>query len=189
VTPRSTFPFLHTSRARILLVAIAAALSSCSDAPSSPSGADPSGTWLTFTSRPGEWVGGGRSRSFTAADTLFRAGVDCYENRIEISVGTFPDNWQLTMAAPLGSRLTTGTYEGAERYPFQRRGLPGLSFAGEGRGCNTLTGRFVVTEARFLESGGVRRYRATFEQSCDGRSPGVTGEVQLVQPEGRQAGC
>jgi hypothetical protein len=178
---------------RLILAFVAAVLpAACgSNSPaSSPSPSLPATTTsLYFVSRPGEFIGGGQSRTISASDTPINAGVDCYENRIEVKVGTFPQDWSLTLAAPLTTRLVVGTYESAQRYPFQPRGVPGLDFSGDGRGCNTLTGHFVVTEASYLPTGAIDRFRATFEQRCEGTSPGVSGEVQLVSPTYRRVSC
>ena len=177
----------------LMLAFVAAVLAAACGSGSSASSPSPSllatTTSLSFVSRPGEYVGGGQSRTISASDTPINAGVDCYENRIEVTVGTFPPVWTLTLAAPLTTRLVVGTYESAQGYPFQPRGVPGLDFGGDGHGCNTLTGRFVVTEASYLPSGAIDRFRATFEQRCQGTSPGVSGEVQLVSPTYRRVSC
>jgi len=76
--------------------------------------------------------------------------------------------------------LRVGTYDGATRWPFQRDSDPGLDISGEGRGCNTLTGRFVVREADFTASGQVRQFWATFEQHCENRAPALYGDVRVT---------
>ncbi len=66
------------------------------------------------------------------------------EDSREIDVSVFPPGsfWFLHLAAPAGQELLPGVYEGATRWPFQDPSTPGLDFSGDGRGCNTLTGRF-----------------------------------------------
>lgn len=60
----------------------------------------------------------------------------------ETLVGSF------SLQSPAGeSQLTPGAYESAERYPFRAAGRPGLNVEGEGRGCNRLSGRFIIVEA------------------------------------------
>src|SRR6185503_7360236 len=88
----------------------------------------------------------------------------------------------LDLAAPQGSQLLPGAYEGAVRYPFQSPSQPGLSISGDGRGCNTLTGRFDVSEARFGPNGYIERFHATFEQHCEGGAAALCGEVRIVNP-------
>jgi hypothetical protein len=89
-------------------------------------------------------------------------------------------SWGLDFAAPRGQQLTVGTYDAARRYPFQPDTQPGLDFSGTGRGCNTLTGRFTITELRIGPGNSVDRLKATFEQNCDGASPTLRGAVVIA---------
>jgi hypothetical protein len=59
------------------------------------------------------------------------------------------DYWHLEFAAPQGAVISKGSFKDAMRYPFQPKGLPGLSFSGCHRGCNELAGEFTVLEAVF----------------------------------------
>ncbi len=54
--------------------------------------------------------------------------------------------WSLDFAAPKGTRMGVGQFDGATRYPFQRQTDPGLDFSGCHRGNNRLTGQFKVLE-------------------------------------------
>lgn len=91
------------------------------------------------------------------------------------------ENWNLELAAPSAQELGVGTYEGATRYPFQDPSVPGLSFYGDGVGCNTDTGSFQVLEAVYVGTY-VERFHATFEQTCDNFTPKLFGELQIVNP-------
>ena len=129
------------------------------------------------------------TRQFTPDQLSFWAGVDCYENHIELRVGELPNRWTIDLGAPRGQRLSTGTYVNASRYPFNLSGdKPGISVAGEGRGCDDI-GSFVVAEAQYLPSGAVQRFRATFQQQCERFPDSLRGEVVLVSPPGGQASC
>ena len=57
------------------------------------------------------------------------------------------------MAASAGQPLQIRSYPGAERWPFQTPDEPGLSFVGDGRGCNTSTGEFDVNDLNFAPTG------------------------------------
>jgi hypothetical protein len=70
-----------------------------------------------------------------------------------------------------------GVYEGAVRFPFQAAGQAGLSVYGDGRGCNTLTGRFEVLEATYGPTGDVISFAASFEQHCEGMAPALFGTI------------
>jgi hypothetical protein len=138
---------------------------------------------LSFVSDPGDYIGLGQSRAFTLDTASFT--VTGGQNGGYVRVTVFPFSggfWFLDLAAPQGTQLVPGTYEGAVRYPFQTPIQPGLSFSGDGRGCNTLTGRFTVIESQFGPNGYVTRFHATFEQHCEGAAAALYGEVSVVNP-------
>ena len=102
-------------------------------------------TSLSLNSDPGDFIGGGQSIFLTPADGNFSANQN-FDSGVSIDFfGTqLGEFWFLDFAAPNGQPLTVGTYTGAMRFPFQNLGQPGLSVSGDGAGCNTLTGSFVV---------------------------------------------
>lgn len=85
-----------------------------------------------------------------------------------------------------GSRRTRRP-EAAGRHVRRRDALPinaatepGLSFGGSGRGCNTLTGRFEVTQAEYTPDGkSLIKLTANFEQHCEGMTPALWGQVHI----------
>ena len=165
-----------------LFSALAVILAMTADTWVSTANAQTEGTFLSFSSQPGDYIGGGQSRTFTPNDSQFSSMVG-QENR-EIAVSVFPSGsfWFLHMAAPAGQQLLPGVYQGATRWPFQAPPTPGLDFSGDGRGCNTSTGRFEVLEAVYASFGYVERFHATFEQHCEGGEPALFGEIQIVNP-------
>ncbi|MGH9280819.1 MAG: hypothetical protein ACRD12_22365 [Acidimicrobiales bacterium] len=58
-----------------------------------------------------------------------------------------------------------------------------MSIAGNGRGCNTLTGSFEVLEATYAPNNTLLTFRATFEQHCEGFEPALRGSFSLTNPE------
>lgn len=82
--------------------------------------------------------------------------------------------------------LVVGTYEDAGREPFDN---PGLSAFSPGRGCNTVTGRFVIQEMTWDTDGGVSGYEdaglksfsATFVHHCEGSEPTLVGCVRWTK--------
>ena len=139
-------------------------------------------TFLKFTSEPGDYIGGGQTLTFTPADTGFNSMISTDNREIAIHLSPSSSFWSLHLAAPAGTKLVPGVYEGATRWPFQAPPTPGLDFSGDGRGCNTLTGKFEVLEAKYAPFGYVERFHATFEQHCEGGTPALFGEVQIVNP-------
>jgi Family of unknown function (DUF6299) len=139
-------------------------------------------TFLKFTSEPGDYIGGGQTATFTPTDSGFNTMISSDNREIAIHISPSSSFWSLHLTAPSGTKLLPGVYEGATRWPFQAAPTPGLDFSGDGRGCNTLTGKFEVLEAVYAPFGYVERFHATFEQHCEGSTPALLGEVQIVNP-------
>ena len=156
------------------------------------SGQPPSdGTFVSYKSQAGDWPGGGGAHMYALNDAIWSVRVNTNTwnavgvNSVNIWIDDPPGAdpawwWGIDFAAPAGQQLVPGTYESATRFPFQEANSPGFDFGGSGRGCNTLTARFVVHEAVYGPGPTVERFRATFEQHCDGRSPALTGEVRII---------
>jgi hypothetical protein len=87
--------------------------------------------------------------------------------------------WSIDVRAPDGSTLVPGTYEDAERASFASPGHPGLDVNGDGRGCNTVAGRFTVHEATWGLDGKPTVFAATLEQHCDGATPALFVELRI----------
>jgi hypothetical protein len=143
----------------------------------------PSSTQLSMVSDSGDYIGGGQTRTYTAANVRFVVAIRNGSSEVEVQLIPFGSPftaWTLTFAAPAGQALSTRTYTGATRYPFQSAAAAGLSVYGEGRGCNTLTGFFVVHEFVPGPSGGFARFRVTFEQHCEGLSAALRGDLMII---------
>jgi hypothetical protein len=138
---------------------------------------------LSFVSDPGDYIGGGQARLFTLDDAFITSRYSDNGGHFGLTVFPFSGGfWFLDFAAPQGSQLVPGAYEGAVRYPFQSPSQPGLSLSGDGRGCNTLTGRFDVLDAAFGPNGYIERLHARFEQHCEGATPALYGDVNVANP-------
>ena len=132
---------------------------------------------FSFVSDPDDYIGGGQSRIFTLDDASITSRSS--DNGGHFGLNIFPFSggfWFFDIAAPAGSQLVPGSYEGAVRYPFQSASQPGLSLSGDGRGCNTVTGRFDVLDAAFGPNGYIERLHARFEQHCEGGVPARTAK-------------
>jgi len=129
-------------------------------------------TAIYFDSLPGDYIGGGVTHSFTVADTILTTRIS---GGVEISIGG-QGGWWLYFTAP---SFGVGTYENAERNAFRSPNSPGLEVYGQSRGCNTLTGRYVVREAVFADDGSVKNLAIDFEQRCEGYMPPLIGAVRI----------
>lgn len=139
-------------------------------------------TALYYKSMPGDWIGAGQERLVTSGEASIYANRN-YHQGVSFNINTngpWPGQqwWYLDFAAPNRQTITEGNYESATRFPFQPVSGAGLSLSGNGRGCNTLTGRFTVLEAVYDASGKVQRFAADFEQHCEGLTPALFGQIR-----------
>ena len=145
----------------------------------------PSITQLVMHSEPGDFVGGGRDYLIQKSDGDFMmrphgltAGQVDGVSLFFIGQTSF---WLVDFnVSRLGIPLRPGVYEGGQRYPFQEPGHPGLDIAGDGRGCNMLTGKFTIIEATFdysFSPPDVLTFAAQFEQHCEGGPAALTGTL------------
>jgi hypothetical protein len=136
---------------------------------------------LSMTSDEGDYIGQGQTWSYdSSAGDVF--GVTTTAGTVEGNVQAANGEWwYMQFAAPQGETLATGSYDGATRYAFHEPSGPGLDVFGEGRGCNTLTGSFTVTQIAFDDAGAVQRFDADFVQHCEGAEPALRGHVRLVK--------
>jgi hypothetical protein len=134
-------------------------------------------TVLHFDSPAGDPLGHGQQRSFFAPPNAITATRNPSNGVAVQVIGIGGSAWTLQVSAPGSALLAPGTYEGATRYPINS-GTPGLSLSGEGRACNTLTGRFVVWEIGYGAGDEIVRFAADFQQSCEGGAP-LYGQVRF----------
>jgi hypothetical protein len=87
-------------------------------------------------------------------------------------------SYSASFFAPQGEALQVGTlYTGASRFPFNGPREPGLSISGNARGCNQLSGQFIVRQLSTDASGSIRQFVADFEQACDSGPLGSTNKL------------
>lgn len=136
---------------------------------------------LSYTSRPGDWIGQGQKRSFDDSNASFRITASPDLTTLEVSVlSTDQREWlNLTLDGPAGIPLTVGEYSNASRYPFNASDATGLSVSTTGRGCNTLRGYFTIIALRFDPNGAVEHLEAQFTQMCEVFMPPLKGHVLI----------
>jgi hypothetical protein len=133
-------------------------------------------TVLSMYGQPGDFINPGQL-VLTTADASFTSSRN-FDQGVSLFVQS-ADSRNLDFAGPTSTTLTPGDYENAQRFPFQASGTPGLSVAGAGRGCNTVSGRFVVLEASYAANGDVQKFGADFEQHCEGGTPALFGSIRV----------
>jgi hypothetical protein len=131
---------------------------------------------LYYTSSASSWVGGGESVVVSTQDNFQFFATRNFDNGVSFNINDFLTNpdpaaaryWYLDFAGASNAELTPGMYSGATRFPFQSLDAPGLSFVGNGRGDNTLSGGFRVLQAVYGKNGDVLAFAADFIQFDEG---------------------
>jgi hypothetical protein len=137
-------------------------------------------TFIYFHSQPGDYIGAGLTQQISTDDGVFSATsftATSGSGAIHIHFQGYTW-WDANFVADSGP-LSPGTYLLAERAPFQSPGHPGLDVSGDGRGCNSLSGRFTVLEAVYGTNYDVLRFAADFEQHCEGGAAALFGSVRF----------
>lgn len=139
-------------------------------------GATPaSGNYVYLASEAGDYIGQGQTYLYTSANATLSAFTDVGFFRMNVG-GT--DWWYGDFKAmSVLTQLQPGYYSGLQRYPFHNPAKGGLSWSGMGRGCNTLTGWFVVDDVRYV-NGALDFIDLRFEQHCEGLAPALRGQVR-----------
>ena len=150
-----------------------------SSAPSVPPGGneppvqvDP--TFINLSSDPGDYIGGGLDYSYTQADALITVTINGAHLTIRVEGD---ENWSGDFQLPDNfTRLEAGTYTNLTRYPFHDDAVGGLSWSGEGRGCNTLTGSITIESVTY-DGDALISFDLQFEQYCEGGAFALRGDI------------
>ena len=138
-------------------------------------GATPaSGSYVYLQSDPGDYIGGGATSVYTPSNATL--AVNASGAHVQVSVGG--THWWYGDFQGMSSltALEPGYYGNLERYPFNNPVRGGLDWFGDGRGCNTLTGWFVVDTISFSGTA-ISALDLRFEQHCEGGAPALHGQV------------
>lgn len=149
---------------------------------------------LTLQSQPGDYIGSGFNYDLTytpGPNATFSAGVDPkFGQGLPDQIGFFfvpPNDPGKRVALDFGTNhlgvpLQAGTYTDAQRNAFAAPGHPGLDVSFGGRGSNTLTGNFTISDislspdATAFNGWRVDAFDATFEQHSGGAAPALFGQ-------------
>jgi len=139
-----------------------------------------SGNYVYLQSDPGDYIGAGLSTTYTPATAVL--GVSTSAARLSVQV-TGDQTWTGDFQAMNTlTRLQPGYYSGLQRYPFHDPAVGGLSWSGQGRGCNSLQGWFVVDGVTYVNDR-LAAIDLRFEQHCEGRTPALRGRIHWAANE------
>jgi hypothetical protein len=128
-------------------------------------------SYLRAISSKGDYIGQGKTYSYPAEAVTVRRN----DRGVNISIGG-PTGWHISFGAPNGRFLEVGEYLDARRYPFSGAS-PGIEFTGEGRGCNQISGQFMVWELEF-KGNEVTKLAIDFVQRCENKMPPLYGRIR-----------
>ncbi|GAC1351831.1 MAG: hypothetical protein NVS3B20_01510 [Polyangiales bacterium] len=138
------------------------------------------GNVISFSGDSGDYIHPGAATiklgkwSATAAKDDVRISVDPSDSKAGLW-------WDLEFSSrEIPALLAVQSYEKAERAPFASPGHPGIDIGGDGRGCNTISGRFQITNLTWADSM-LKSFTATFEQHCEGGASALHGCVHFEQ--------
>ena len=136
-------------------------------------------TSYSYTSQPGDYIGGGTSNTYTPSNATIT--VQGSAASLTMNVMTSTEFWYIDLAAPRGEKLHPNRYYNAERASFRTGRSPGLDVGGDGRGCNEVWGSFNINQIQTDASGNVTVLDATFVQRCDSSTaPVLQGTLKYV---------
>jgi hypothetical protein len=130
-----------------------------------------SGNFVYLESQPGDYIGGGATYTYTPPGATISVTGSGAHAGVNVS-GWYGDFQGMSSIA----QLQPGYYGNLERYPFYNPARGGLSWSGQGRGCNTLTGWFVVDAVTYA-SGALAALDLRFEQHCEGGPAALHGQI------------
>jgi hypothetical protein len=141
---------------------------------------------FTGTGQPGDYIGGGQSyfrdQNFgTVSVNVFdRTGDGEPDYLFNFVLGNTLGQFMFVTIGTnqLGQNLHPGVYMNAERAPFASLGHPGLDVGVDGRGCNMVTGNFVIYDVAFSSSTILDRLDVAFEQHCEGAPAAFIGRFR-----------
>lgn len=128
-------------------------------------------TLLTMNSEAGDYIGQGEDYVYSSVNSHWTTQVIDDGNWIRLTLDvpkpTYATSWTLEFRALPGEVLQPGVYSNAYRAAF-RTTTPGMSIYGDGRGCNTVEGEFVVHQFEYdPTTRTVTAFAADFEQFCE----------------------
>lgn len=143
-----------------------------------------SGNYVYLQSDPGDYIGAGQSATYTQATAVL--GLSASAGRLNVRV-TGDQTWTGDFQAMNTlTQLQPGYYSGLQRYPFHNPAVGGLNWSGQGRGCNTLQGWFVVDAVTYVGSQ-LASIDLRFEQHCEGRTPALRGRIHWAADDATAA--
>lgn len=131
---------------------------------------------FSFKSDPSDFVGGGVTRQYTNAASIFSLTGD--KTVLTYNVSGNRDDWTAMIEAPTGKTLEAGIYKTAR---FADNTHAGLDFFGNSRGCNQSVGSLIINSISYKANGNVSRLNASFVQRCEEGVAALRGNIRYYE--------
>ena len=138
---------------------------------------------VTMSSQNGDFIGQGADYLFSDNNGVFSVnGRFTARGDLNLLSISFQGDeyWNFVFLAPEGEPLRVGEYADALRASFPNPVKPGIEISGAGRGCNRISGDFVIEEIGFTKSETLDRFVARFSQTCENSNSILTGAVDIT---------
>jgi len=135
---------------------------------------------LTMQSQTGDYIGQGQSYNLTYTQIVSAQVIQ--------TIAGAPTELQFFVMGPtapfaliffgtnqLGVPMQVGSYADAQRAPFAALGHAGLDVGFDGRGSNTLTGSFNITQLVLGTDNSIQIFQANFIQHSEGNPAALYG--------------
>lgn len=138
-----------------------------------PRGSTPAaGNFVYLQSDAGDFIGGGQTSNFIEPNAPI--SVTAGGGRVSVSVGGWLGVFQTMNTL---TQMKAGYYGGLLRYPFHNPTKGGLTWSGNGRGCNRVSGWFAADRVTYV-NGALTALELRFEQHCEQGTPALRGQIR-----------
>ena len=145
-----------------------------------PADATPtSGNYVYLQSDLGDYIDNGKTSTYVPANATMSVGVGV-QSSLLVDVAAGGKRWLGSFQVMNSiAQLQPGYYGGLKRFPFHNPARGGLDWFGDGRGCNMLTGWFVIDSVSYV-AGAISAIDLRFEQHCEGAAPALHGQIHWI---------
>lgn len=134
------------------------------------------GNYVYLISDAGDYVGQGNTYTYIGSE--FNVSTDVgYMSIVVNSTESWYGDFKTMNTL---SQLEPGYYPDLRRFPFHNPVKGGLDWSGEGRGCNQLSGWFVVDSVTYVGNV-LTAVDLRFEQHCEMGATALRGQIYWVQ--------
>ena len=146
------------------------------------------GNFVYLESDPLDFIAQGLTKLYTPLDSIIEVGgggINTAGNRFQLTVSSEEDWVGFFQAMETLPDLRAGYYGDLRRFPYNNPAKGGLSWSGEHRGCNQLSGWFVIDSVVY-SGNSLQSITLRFEQNCEFEPAALRGMIRWSADDTRQ---